>query len=154
MKHLTVLVLSVFCTVASGQVREMSLAQLEQRVTSDTLYIVNFWATWCGPCVAELPHFEKINQEYSSKKVKVILLSIDFEQYRSKLEKFVVSKALKSEVRLFNEKNPNNWINAVDTEWGGSIPATVLYKKGKKIAFHEGDFSYQGLKSFIKLHIP
>src|SRR5215216_2909137 len=47
---------------------------------SDTLYIVNFWATWCKPCVAELPDFEKINQEYKGQKVKVLFMSMDFKE--------------------------------------------------------------------------
>src|SRR5688572_595506 len=45
---------------------------------NDTTYIVNFWATWCKPCVEELPHFEQLYQEYKDKKVRLILVSLDF----------------------------------------------------------------------------
>ena len=46
-------------------------ATLEARMNqpTDTLIVYNFWATWCRPCVAELPYFEKLNQEYAEKKV-------------------------------------------------------------------------------------
>ncbi len=138
----------------SAQVYTLTMADLQSRLQKggDTLFVVNFWATWCGPCVAELPHFERVNREF--KGVKVLLVSLDFMSERAKVTRFVSAKALKSEVRLLNESNPNDWIDTVDDQWGGSIPATVLYKKGKKLAFHEGDFSYSGLVSFIKKHFP
>jgi thiol-disulfide isomerase/thioredoxin len=156
MKFLGFAVGLCMATTAFSQVNTLTLKDLQVRVNnhSDTLYVVNLWATWCSPCVAELPHFEKLNQEYSPKKVKVLLLSLDFLQNLSKLEKFAVNKNLKSEVFLLNETNPTDWMGKIDEDWSGSIPATVLFQKGKKVAFHEGDFSWVGLKSFIKSYIP
>ena len=51
---------------------------------NDTLYVVNFWATWCKPCIKELPAFEKINSEYKSQKVKVLMVSLDFPEHMEK----------------------------------------------------------------------
>src|SRR5471030_2436347 len=60
---------------------------------SDTTYVINFWATWCAPCVKELPAFEKLNENYKDKKVKVLLVSMDFKQdYEKKLIPFVRKK--------------------------------------------------------------
>ncbi len=46
---------------------------------NDTTYVINFWATWCLPCVKELPEFEEINQHFKDKKFKMILVSLDFD---------------------------------------------------------------------------
>ena len=56
---------------------------------NDTTYVVNFWATWCKPCVAELPYFEQLTETYKGQKVKVLLVSLDFsKQIESKLLTF------------------------------------------------------------------
>ena len=55
---------------------------------NDTLYVINFWATWCAPCVKELPHFESYNNENSNKKIKVILVM----KLRLKLKMFQTKK--------------------------------------------------------------
>ena len=66
---------------------------------SDTVYVVNFWATWCKPCVEELPVFEKLNKRYGGKKVQVILVSNDFKMnIETKLKPFVLQKKLESKV--------------------------------------------------------
>lgn len=66
--------------IASAQVKLLTLNELEQRVANgkDTTYVVNFWATWCGPCVEELPYFERLNNENAKNPLKVILMSLDF----------------------------------------------------------------------------
>ncbi len=110
-------------------------AQLMQRITSDndTTYIVNFWATWCGPCVKELPVFEKLNEQVKDKKVKVLLVSLDFvADYDSKLLPFLERKKIKSEVMLLNETKANIFIDQINPQWGGSIPATMVINHSKK----------------------
>ena len=47
---------------------------------SDTVYVLNFWATWCAPCVEELPSFEKLNKAYAGKPVKEVLINTDFKR--------------------------------------------------------------------------
>ncbi len=117
---------------------------------NDTLYVVNFWATWCAPCVKELPYFETFSKENSTQKVKVILVSLDFEkQKESKLIPFLKKKKITSDVVLLLEKDYNNWLPKVDKNWSGSIPATLLMK-GKKRQFVEKEFeSAEELKEYI-----
>ena len=115
---------------------------------SDTTYVINFWATWCAPCVKELPYFEKLNAEYADKKVKVILVSLDFPD---KLEKQVipyVQKNLKSEVWLLDDADANGWIPKIDKEWSGAIPATIIYNKNKR-TFYERSFKYEELEKEV-----
>ena len=110
-------------------------------------YIINFWATWCAPCVKELPYFEKINQEYSDKNVEVLLVSLDFpKQVEKKLIPFINKRKLKSEVVLLNDINENVWIKAIDESWSGAIPATIIYNKNNR-KFYEQSFDYRTLKN-------
>lgn len=126
----------------------ITLNDLEARMEKgkDTLYIVNFWATWCAPCVKEIPYFEKLGKTYANKPMKVILVSLDF---KSNLEKavipFVKEKKLKSDVFLI--ENPNDqFINSVHKDWSGALPATLFVRKEKNIrAFYEQEFSWEEL---------
>lgn len=110
--------------------------QLMQRVSNpDTIYVVNFWATWCVPCVEELPSFNMINDLYKGKPVKVLLLSFDFkEQYPAALESWVKKKKLHPEVAWFNETNPTEYIPKIAPTWEGGLPATLFInnKTGEK----------------------
>lgn len=122
----------------------------EAAAQTDTVYIVNFWATWCEPCVAELPSFERLNQAYSNQPVRVVLLSMDLKkQVKTKLIPFVQRNQLKSQVLFMDERTPNKWINAVTPEWSGAIPATwIVGRKGER--FHEGKLSYEELEGILK----
>ena len=123
---------------------------LENQILSDknTIYVVNFWATWCGPCVKELPHFEQLNSE--KKNIKVVLISLDFKnQFESKLLPFLKKKSIKSEVVLLTDKDYNTWLPQVDKDWSGSIPATLIIKNGKKIFVEKIFSSYEELNEYV-----
>lgn len=139
-----VLLISFLSFGAKAQVKLLTLNELELRMAkgNDTTYVVNFWATWCGPCVEELPSFEKLQADYRTKPLKVILLSLDF---KSKLATavipFVEKHQLKTEVYVINEKDQQKFIERVDQKWEGAIPATLFYSKEKKIRhFYEKPF--------------
>lgn len=114
--------------------------------------VINFWATWCAPCVKELPYFEKLNQE--NQNVKVILVSLDFEkQVESKLIPFLKKKKIASTSIYLADKDYNTWLPKIDKNWSGSIPATVIFNQDKKI-FVEQDFSnYEELNTFVNQSI-
>lgn len=116
---------------------------------NDTTYVINFWATWCAPCVKELPAFEELNAKFSDVKVKVILVSLDFiKHYDTKLLPFIADRDLKSRVLLLNDPRSNQWIDKVSPEWSGAIPATVIYKGGMR-QFYERSFTFDELESEV-----
>ncbi len=119
-------------------------------INNDTLYLVNFWATWCTPCVEEIPAFEKITEEYHDSKVKVLLVSLDFpKKIESQLMPFLKRHNITSEVLVLDDPDANKWIDRVDPEWSGAIPATVIYSN-KDRDFYEGSFTYDELKQLVE----
>ncbi|QOG01372.1 TlpA disulfide reductase family protein [Flavobacterium sp. MDT1-60] len=136
----------------SQNVKLLNIDQLNERVKNgkDSTYVVNFWATWCAPCIKELPHFEKLQADYKSEKVKVLLVSVDFKsKLSSAVLPFVKRKNLKNEVFLLNESSPQEYIDRIDPSWSGSIPAT-LFIKGDKRKFVESEFTYEQLLTEYK----
>lgn len=112
-----------------------SAERLMKRASNpDTTYIVNFWASWCGPCVAELPEFTKLQGAYKGKKVKVLLVSLDFpESYPEKLAAYVAKKGIQPEVVWFAESNANEFIPKIDNRWSGALPATLIINRKAKV---------------------
>ena len=120
---------------------------------NDTTYVINFWATWCKPCVEELPFFEMINEKYADEKLKVILVSLDFpDQLESRIIPFIKTRNIRSKVIFLDDGNANEWIPKVNTEWSGAIPATIIYNK-KQRDFREGAFTYAELEEKVSLFL-
>lgn len=108
---------------------------------NDTTYIFNFWATWCRPCVKELPHFQEVDKKYAGSKVKVVLVSLDFKKSIAAVDSFLVARKVSAPVFLLDEVNYNSWIDKVDTSWSGSIPATlIINSKQHYRRFYEKEF--------------
>jgi thiol-disulfide isomerase/thioredoxin len=150
---LFILLFISFSSGSSDTVKKITIEQLQTRTIhpeNDTLYVVNFWATWCGPCVAELPYFEQAAKTQAGKKIKILLINLDFASEEVKVAAFVKKRNLQNEVYQLNAADPNKWINQIDANWDGAIPVTVFYKAGKKILFHEGDISQAELDDKIK----
>jgi thiol-disulfide isomerase/thioredoxin len=121
--------------------------------SNDTTYLVNFWASWCTPCVDELPAFERIGKEYQDSRVKILLVSLDFpKQIESRLIPFIEKHQIRSEVMVLNDPDANKWINKVDPRWSGSIPATLIYNQNGR-DFHEGSYTYEELKLLVEQKI-
>jgi len=112
----------------------------------DKIHVINFWATWCAPCIKELPSFEKLNAEYSNRNIEVLLVSLDFPHlYDSKLKPFIIENKLKSKVIALDDADMNTWIPLINKDWSGSIPATIIYKNDSR-KFFERSFTYDELE--------
>jgi thiol-disulfide isomerase/thioredoxin len=135
---------------AAQNIESVKYDQLKTRVnySNDTLYVLNFWATWCKPCVQELPYFEKYNEDYKNKPLKIILVNLDFNsQVKTTAEPFIEKKKIRSSVVHITDTDADSWINKVDSNWSGAIPATSMYLHGKKIFFKEGSMTSDELKN-------
>lgn len=130
----------------------MTLDGLEARLRQggDTVFVVNFWATWCKPCVAELPWFEKVHATmHTDRPVKVLLLSLDVIKEAEKVERFLRTKGITAEAAILNERKPHLWIDRVDSTWSGAIPATLVVHASGRRAFYEREFTYNELVTTI-----
>ncbi len=130
-----------------------SMPQLEERIkqSANSTLVNKFWATWCKPCVEELPIFEQVNERYAAKNVKVLLVSLDFKsQLQKRFLPFLETTKLKSEVILFADQDANTWIPRVNEDWDGAIPATFIVR-GNKHNFHQGRFNdFTDLEAFMR----
>jgi thiol-disulfide isomerase/thioredoxin len=122
----------------------------------DKVYVINFWATWCKPCVEEMPAFQKLHDNYSTKNVEIILVSLDFKnQVETRLKPFIIANDLKPTVVLMADPDQNTWIPKVSNEWSGAVPATIIYNKNKR-KFYEQSFTYEllenELNNFLKTY--
>ncbi len=137
-KWIVAFILSLFVMpVASAQsVKAIKFDELEKMLKrdDDTLRIVNFWATWCAPCVKELPYFERLNSTYKTEKIRVILVSMDyFSDLNSKLKPFVAKNKIRSKVVLLNEPELESWVDKLTPEWSGAVPMTLILNNQKKL---------------------
>ena len=150
----SLLVLVFACLSAWGQsdVPILDFEALAPRLErqSDTVYVINFWATWCKPCVEELPYFEQAQRDYKHAPVKILLVSLDFKhQLKSKLIPFLANHQVESEVVLLYAPDANAWIDRVDPQWTGALPATLIYR-GDHRYFHGETFTdYSQLSNTI-----
>lgn len=137
-------------------IRVLNYQQLKPmlHLDNDTTYVVNFWATWCSPCMAELPYFLALDSLYRNYPMKLVLVSLDFKKdYIRKLQPLVRKKKLEDNVVVLEDNNANFWINDIDPTWGGAIPATLVYK-GKERTFYEQSFhELDELKEIVKPYL-
>lgn len=135
------------------KVKVIKFDQLQKlrKSNSDTLYVVNFWATWCGPCIKELPYFEEVNKQYKNQPVRVVLVSMDAVEDLKKVKTFMQKRKLASDVWLLNETDANTWIDKLEPKWSGAIPATIFFNnKRRQYHFVEKELKANELQALIK----
>jgi len=147
------IILSLFVLLSSGlslmaqKAELIKLDKLQKLISArtDQIQVINFWATWCAPCVKEIPLFERLNQERTDVKVLLVSMDIDLDPDPQKVEKFIERKKILSQVVILDERNPNSWIGKIDQRWSGALPATLIInsangrRKFIEHEMHEGD---------------
>ncbi|MEO7989031.1 MAG: TlpA disulfide reductase family protein [Chryseolinea sp.] len=152
-KLLLIILLSLSIHEARAQqIRVIKLPELQEIIHSGSasIQVINFWATWCAPCVKELPLFEKLNAE-NSESIKITLINLDFADKLDRVKAFVDRKKMKADVLLLDEIDYNQWIDKVDKHWGGAIPATlVINNQNGKRKFIERELEEGELEKLIE----
>lgn len=143
-RRLAVLILTLLIQPAIAQEATIIKFGALQKILdteSNQIQIINFWATWCAPCVKELPLLEKLNSQ-KNLDVKITLVSLDFSEKVDNVNAFIKRKNIRSEVLLLDEMDYNSWIDKVDKRWSGAIPATLIFNPRTK----QRKFLEKGLK--------
>lgn len=152
---LPILLLAFASSIKAQQktVRLITINQLEKRVgNSDTVFIVNFWATWCEPCVKELPAFNQLQKVYSKQPLKVLFVSMDFKsKLKTNVIPFVQNHKFVSEVYLADKNIEQEFIDRVDKSWSGALPGTLFINSKKNLRkFYEQEFTYNELNKLYQ----
>jgi len=139
--------------LSAQKIEKIGVPELERILASpeNVLHVVNFWATWCPPCVTELPYFEKLSKEYKDDGVKFILVSLDFpSQIESRLIPFLETNKITTDVRVMTDLDYNSWIEKVDAGWQGNIPVTLFFNNtGNVKYFHPSEVTEKELRDLI-----
>lgn len=141
---LTATILS-FSAFAQPKIIKLPELQAIMDAPGEEIRVINFWATWCAPCIKEMPLFEKLNKERKDVSVTLVSMDMDLDPNPQKVNKFVARKKLASRVLILDETNPNSYIDKIEKQWSGALPATIVIngKTGKRKfverELHEGD---------------
>lgn len=141
----------------SQDVEYIKIPELEKILNNkeNKIHVINFWATWCGPCVREFPLFEKVSKDYKDDKVKFLMISLDFpSQVEKQLIPFLKKNNSTLDVAVMMDVDYNAWIDKVDGTWQGDIPVTLVFNNAKKQRnFHKGEIDEQGLRKLINAYL-
>jgi thiol-disulfide isomerase/thioredoxin len=157
MKPIHILCTAFILTLAgfAAQAQDVNVVKFDKlqqlrNSDSDTLYVVNFWATWCGPCIKEMPYFEAVNKQYQNQPVRVILVSMDAKKDLEKVKTFTQRRNIASDVWLLDETDANTWIDKLESKWSGAIPATILFNnKREQYYFVEKELKQDELQNLV-----
>lgn len=131
-----ILFLLISLSLSAQKAELIKLKGLEKIIQgpSERTLVINFWATWCAPCIKELPFFEKLNQENKNTEVLLVSMDYDLDPNIEKVNKFITRKKLQSRVLILAESDPNSWIEKIDKQWSGALPTTLIVntKTGKR----------------------
>ncbi len=151
---LTIILVVIGTRAPAGnpEVKSMKFPELEPRLhmKDNHTWVINFWATWCAPCVKEMPYFQQIAADYETKGVKVVLVSLDHpRQIESRVIPFIQRLKINQEVILLADPDANSWIDKVSPEWSGALPATLIYNSRHR-KFYEQPFDLDKLREAVE----
>jgi thiol-disulfide isomerase/thioredoxin len=126
-------ILSFGFSISAQEVKKIKIEDAVEYIkNSDHPLIVSFWATWCAPCIHEIPWFQTAVEKYEDKKPELVLVSLDFtESYPKKITDFVKKSGFKATFFWLDEKNADHFCPMIDQKWEGGIPATLFINNKK-----------------------
>ncbi len=129
------------------------IEELLENKGSGKLRLINLWATWCGPCIIEYPEFVILQRMYGARDFEFVSLSADSPENRDKVHKFLQEKDSAVPNYLFSNEDKYELIAAIDPEWDGALPYTLLIEpEGNVIWKHQGEVDFYALKKVIVEH--
>jgi peroxiredoxin len=115
---------------------EKGIRSLEKN-DGKNLRLINVWATWCGPCVAELPEFVTMNRMYRQRGFELITISADAPEEKEKVLQFLQKKQVSAKNYLFDGNDKYKLMDAVDEKSSGAMPHTILIAPGGKVLYRK-----------------
>ena len=152
MKRIIISVVAFFTMLScfSQEIRRVKITEVEKIIAeSKTPLIINIWATWCKPCIEELPYFQEEIKKHDS--LQLLLVSLDFkEAFPDGITKFMNKRKITAPVVWLDETNADFFCPKIDPKWSGAIPATLFInnKTGYR-HFVEEQISHEKLKQEI-----
>ncbi len=105
------------------------------RNKSDKIRLVNVWASWCGPCVAEFPELVNIDRIYRSRNFEFISINADKLSRKDNVLKFLQKHEASNRNYIFSSDNNSDLVEAVDPKWDGALPYTMLIGQGGNVIY-------------------
>jgi thiol-disulfide isomerase/thioredoxin len=153
-KYFLLLGLIVSLAIHAQEIKKVKIGDVINMIDTSTCpLVVNFWATWCGPCVHELPWIEKQVNAMKKENVRLLLVSLDFhEDYPKKIIEFAKKHGYDmSQIVWLDETDANMFCPKIDKSWGGTIPVTLMVNnKTHYRQFYEEQIPEQRLKLELK----
>ncbi len=153
----TALIITFFCfavAAAAQNIPKLKMAEVVKSFSakSDSIFVINFWATFCKPCVAEIPGFIKIAEKYKKDKVKLILVSLDLPSfYPKRIASFAAKNNFATNLAWLDETDADYFCPMIDTAWSGAIPATIIVNtKTGYTKFFEGELNGEEFEIELK----
>lgn len=121
---------------------------------TDKLRLVNVWATWCGPCVAEFPDLVEMNRMYRNRNFELITIAAQFPDEKDEVLAFLKKKEASCRNLMFAETDKYKQLEAIDKDWDASLPYTALVAPGGKVLYKaKGQIDPLAVKRAIVEHL-
>ena len=116
---------------------------------NDTTYLINFWATWCKPCLEELPLLQQVQRENADRPLRTVLVSLDTEEGAiRRIPAYLERQGIELPTVVLTDEG-SGWKRALDEKWDGSLPTSLIYRGGLRYVYRRPFMSVPDLQSAV-----